>query len=888
MHPPCSSLLAFALVLGAALPAGAQSGAVPGRGPGAAVAPDKQPPAKPDDKNTVIPPVLTKFVDAPYPEEATKAGLEGNVVLQLDIDAEGKVTNATVVNPVGHGFDEAAVAAARQFLFAPATRAGKPVPARILYRYSFTLKVVEPQADPGKSKLPAGPVKNLSGVVRAGGGEVPLAGAVVTLRDAAGAEKVVTTSEDGTWSFTDLTPGQYSIKVKAPGYQALDVQERVAANEATEVVYRLTPEGELQVVIRGQRPPREVTKRTIERREIERIPGTNGDALRSLQNLPGVARPPAFAGLLIIRGSAPNDTNIFIDGTLVPIVYHFGGLSSVVPTEMLEKIDFYPGNFSTQYGRVTGGIVDVGLRSPRTDGKYHGLAQADLIDARAMLEGPIPLLKGWNFVAGVRRSWVDTWLKPVLTQAGASVTAAPVYYDYQILAETQPTKRSSFRLSFIGSDDRLELLVKDTSDQEPTFTGNFKFHTGFYRLAARYRNDLSDAVSLSSVTAWGKDSLDVGIGALFLTLDINTLSNRTEVSTKIGSGATLHTGVDMLWGPTTVEARIPAIPREGEPDPGPFATRPPLQIAQKVNVYRPAAYSELELTPYRRLKLVPGFRVDYSKDTERWDLNPRFNTRFAVVEEFPRTTLKGGMGMFSKPPEYEESIPPFGTRGLRSNRATHYSIGVEQDLLRQVEVSVEGFYKVLDQLVSSAPSADGNGTVYNNLGKGYVVGSEILLKYKPDKRFFGWLAYTLSRSVRQRAPDQPQNLFQWDQTHILTVLGSYRLGHGWEFGARFRIVSGNLTTPIVGSLYNANSGSYVPLNSMNPFSQRLPLFNQLDLRIDKKWVHADGGIFSMYLDVQNVYYAQNVEGYAYNYNFSQKSKITGLPIIPSIGIRGEF
>ena len=118
--------------------------------------------------------------------------------------------------------------------------------------------------------------------------------------------------------------------------------------------------------MQGERPPREVTRRTLERREINRIPGTSGDALRSIQNLPGVARPPGLAGLLIVRGSAPQDTAIFVDGTEVPLIYHFGGLSSVIPTELLDRIDFYPGNFSARYGRVMGGIVDVGLRSPDT------------------------------------------------------------------------------------------------------------------------------------------------------------------------------------------------------------------------------------------------------------------------------------------------------------------------------------------------------------------------------------------------------------------------------------------------------------------------------------------------------------------------------------------
>lgn len=864
-----------------------QSGAIPRGGSGAVRVPPRA--EKPAEPVPVVPPQLKRFVPATYPPEAEKQGLEGNVVLQLDIDASGKVTGATVVNPVGHGFDESAVDAARQFEFAPALRAGKPVPSRILYRYNFTLmpspsQGAEPSRDAGPAAPPA-PVKNLSGVVRVGA-EIPLAGARVILKDASGAEKTTVTAQDGSWSFMDLPQGRYTVAVEAPGYQKLAVTEQVTQGEATEVIYRLAPEGELQVVIRGKRPPREVTKRTLERREIDRIPGTSGDALRSLQNLPGVARPPAFAGLLIVRGSAPNDTAVFVEGTPIPLIYHFGGLSSAVPTELLEKIDFYPGNFSSQYGRVMGGIVDVALRSPKNDGHYHGMAQVDLIDMRAVLEGPVPLLRGWTFAAGIRRSWVDTWLKPVLTQAGASVTAAPVYYDYQLYAETKPTPRSSFRLAWLGSDDRIEILVKDTFELDPIVGGNLRSHTGFYRFVARYQNDLSDDVSLSSVTAVGKNTIEVGLGALFLNLLLYPVTNRTELSTRISKGVMVHTGVDILWASADANVRSPSPPRPGEPDPGPFASRPPLSLRTKDNGTRPAAYTEFELTPHRRVKLVPGARVDYSSEVKSWDFSPRFNARYFLVPEFPRTTLKGGVGLYHAPPQYEQSFPPFGTPTIHSNRAIHYSVGFEQDLTPQIEVSLEGFYKKLDQLVSARADETGTRT-YNNLGSGYVVGSELLLKYKPDARFFGWLAYTLSRSMRALSPDQPLRLFQWDQTHILTVLGSYRLGRGWEFGARFRLVSGNLQTPIVGSLYAANAGSYAPIYSSATFSERVPMFNQLDLRVDKRW---DFGAWrlSTYLDVQNVYYSRNVEGYNYNFDYTHQSKITGLPIIPSIGIRGEF
>src|SRR5207248_5214052 len=99
-------------------------------------------------------------------------------------------------------------------------------------------------------------------------------------------------------------------------------EEEVTLGFATQVVYRPQLEGEaVDIVVKGDRPPREVTKRELTMEEITRIPGTNGDALRALQNLPGVARPPGVAGLLIIRGSAPTDTQVLVDGTFIPLAY---------------------------------------------------------------------------------------------------------------------------------------------------------------------------------------------------------------------------------------------------------------------------------------------------------------------------------------------------------------------------------------------------------------------------------------------------------------------------------------------------------------------------------------------------------------------------------------
>ncbi len=880
------------------------SGAVPRGAAGASVVPDDKAPAPTPPVTPPVPKGITmprplNYVPPTYPPEAEKAGITGQVVLSLDIDKEGHVTKATVIEPGGHGFDEAALEAGQKLLFEPARKAdGTPFAARIKYRYGFTLtpapqSVVEKQAAEEKKTQAA-----FSGVVLASGVDAPIAGASVALTPGS---VEASTDEKGAFALKDLPPGKYTVVVKAPGYKPLTVEETLSAGEITEVKYRLGPSatgGALEVTVQGERPPREVTKRTIDQQEIERIPGTNGDALKSLQNLPGVARPPGGLGLLIVRGSAPNDTQTFIDGTQVPLIYHFFGLSSVVPTEVLQKIDFYPGNFGNQYGRVQGGIVDVGLRTPKSE--YHGLAQIDLIDARLMLEGPIPGLHGWTFLAAGRRSYFDAWLGPVLSAAGSSVTEAPVYYDYQFMVAKKPTPSSSFRVSVFGSDDALRLLLDTPSPGQPALTGDFGLHTAFQRLQIRYQNDFKNGDRLNVVVAAGQDELDFGLGSIFFDLDFRSLSGRAEYSKKLGHGVVLDGGIDMYGGYYVISAQLPPPPVPGTPPNGPFGLTGVASTQLQGGFFQPAAYLEAEITPNANTRIVPGVRLDYFNVTNQYDISPRVNGRYDIKKEFPRTTVKAGVGLYYQPPQPQEVTPPFGNTGLLSNRSVQASVGMEQEFTKQLEASVEGFYKYLDHQVISTASTTGAGVVYGNQSTGYVGGMEVLVKYKPDEHFFGWIAYTLSRSVRRDGPTLPEHLFQYDQPHILTVLGSYNFKNGWEFGARFRLISGNLTTPNVcdatsstcnlnraNALFNAATGTYVPIPISGPFSERLPLFHQLDLRVDRRWKFKTW-TFSAYLDLQNAYNQANVEGLSYNFNYTNRQYVAGLPILPVLGMRGEF
>ncbi len=96
-------------------------------------------PSVPSEPILLVPPELLEREDAVYPERALQEQLEATVGLQLTIDVEGRVTEATVIEPAGHGFDQAARLAALGFRFAPARRGQRPVQARIHYSFAFKL-----------------------------------------------------------------------------------------------------------------------------------------------------------------------------------------------------------------------------------------------------------------------------------------------------------------------------------------------------------------------------------------------------------------------------------------------------------------------------------------------------------------------------------------------------------------------------------------------------------------------------------------------------------------------------------------------------------------------------------------------------------------------------
>lgn len=851
-------------------------------------------------------PKQTKFVEADYPPEALAKNIEADVVLTLDIGANGKVTQVGIAEPAqppGMGFDEAALLAAQQFEFEPAEMNGKPIAVQIGYKYKFRLKAKAPEAaaPAGGEGAPAQgaaaapkPVVNFSGVLRERGTRLPLAGALVTVfRDEGGATKPLgfeaTADATGRFEFYDLAPGDWRVLIDPPGYYPFRTTETVRGGEGVDVTYYVEKASynPFDVTTTAERPRKEVSRTVLSAKEIDKIPGAIGDPLAVVQNLTGVARTPAFSGQIIVRGSAPRDTRVFVDGGEVPLIYHFGGLRSVIPVGVLESIEFYPGNFSPMYGRATGGIIDVQIKKLQPK-KVGGYADVSILDTGVYLEVPIGD-KAAIAVAG-RRSYLDLVLNALVPDdANVGLVTAPRYYDYQLLANYRPAPAHDLRAMFFGSDDQLKLLFNNPGAIGTEVTSNtFTSSTWFYRSMLQYRYVPSPRFENQFRISQGRSKTENRFGNLAFNLDFYTSQIRDQVRTRFTDSVALTVGADVLFEKTDYLVRLPLPPKEGQPMDNFDATKALESRADNQVWWGPAAHAELELKPLPNLLLLPGVRVDRFGRVRQTVAQPRATARWRLVDTL---TIKGGVGLFAQEPDYDETDRVFGNPALKAERAIHYSAGVEYKPRPWITLDVTGFYKTLSDLVSPAAAQpitalDTATPRYNNGGRGRVVGLEVLARHEFTRRFSGWLAYTLSRAVRTDNGSDEERLFSFDQTHILTAIGTYVLPRNWSIGGRFRLVTGNPITPYIGGTFNATNNEYDPISG-RVNSRRLGSFHQLDLRLDKRWVYRSW-MLTAYLDVQNIYNRANPEGLNYSYNFRQQKSQQGLPIIPIIGLRAEF
>ena len=704
-----------------------------------------------------------------------------------------------------------------------------------------------------------------------------------------------TTDDQGKFTIENVPAGKIQWIVNSAGYERLTLDEELDDETAADE-WRLYLEKvsymAYETTVTGRQKKRDDSTKSMKQEVFTQLPGSGGDPIKAVQNLPGVNRAGGFSSQVIIQGSAPQDTRYMIDGHEVPIIFHFGGLSSVVFPQAIDRVDYLSAGYGPEYSRAMGGLGGVWSKQPRKD-RWGGLGYVDLMNSGAMVEGPVGE-KG-SVMAGVRRSYIGQVLKQAAKRVGGdsfNLTVAPTFSDAILAYDGDVTERDHIRLLGVGSQDTMQFVLAKPIDQAPSVRGTFDLRTAFYRFIPQVTHKHSEKSTSRWSLGVGRDwnRIDIGQGYFYVTTD--AVTSRGEVERKFSEHYTSQVGFDNRYTHGKVDLSLPGMPsgRGGVSNPLSAGTYRTAHIDRTTNVF--GGYWRNEIKPWAEggWSILPNARVEYFGMTKEVLPAPRLALKYQWDDSL---FFKAASGMYYQPPTEQQTDKTYGNPNIKAPFAIHYMGGAEKDFRggssRGFIVSGEGFYRQFDKLVvSSSKTVTRDGSTvsenYNNDGNGRAYGAQTQIRLEAAP-WNGWVSYTLSKSTRWNE-GKAEEIFQYDQTHLLTVLGGVDVGRNWRLASRFRYVTGNPSTPITGAIFDSDSDSYSPIRGAI-YSTRMQPFMQFDIRIDKKWVY-NRWILSVYLDIQNVTNRKNPEAVRYSYDYSQMAVVSGLPVFPTLGLKGEF
>ncbi|MBK8164500.1 MAG: TonB-dependent receptor [bacterium] len=692
---------------------------------------------------------------------------------------------------------------------------------------------------------------------------------------------------NGQFGFRGLPTGRVSLTFPNAGFAPIALTETIRPGERVDVTVRLKRRqyNTQEIVVFGDRPEQEVTRVSLSALEVQTLPGTGGDAIRSVQALPGVARPTmADPGAVIVRGSGNYDTRFLLDGIDIPLLFHFGGVKSTYNSLGLGGVDLYPGGFGVRYGGCIGGLVEVKGRPARANG-WHTTVDAGLLDASVHAEGPLG--RGLGLMVTARRSFIGELAEAALADNDdVRLAVAPWYADAVARLDWEAHPDHRLFLTFFGARDRLSLVTPNANTGSPEVseaTDEVELDLSFSRyilgydaqLGRRVRNELraSAGRDRNSGHLLGEFRFD-GRGPVFSLRDDLAVTWRPWLVSRVGT--------DLIYSEYDYEVKLAGYPAS--------------RLTDK-EFSDLGTYAGLDLRPLPSLLVSPGVRHDYYHHLDKSRTGLRASLRWDYGEGRVLTASAGDYNQAPRPIG-QSTDPVYGNPDLPPTTARHLTLGHEWRFDRGWSLKVEGYYNTQDDVPAFADTNDVN---FLPDARARMYGLELLLRRDQRDGFRGWLACSVGRSERQFARD-PGDGINWspgtwlahdvDQPVHLEATGTWDLGRGWSFGSRLQFVTGVPVTPLLSYTagqfeFDGDTGNYVPVEGAY-LSDRVEPYVRVDLRVDWEMVRGST-VWSLYLDLQNAnYFAYNSpEGYTYNYDYSERSPY-GWIFLPSLGARVEF
>jgi len=721
-----------------------------------------------------------------------------------------------------------------------------------------------------------------------------LAGAIVNVLNT---ERITISDENGTFTIAGLPVGSYNVKVSTQGFRGiiktdvvilpkrithLDIQleqEPLQLEESVDVSASYFPKNEKE--------PNSTFNMSAE--EVRRAPGSSGDVSRMLKALPGVSNINDANSDLIVRGGSPSENGFFIDNIEIPNINHFpsfgssGGFFSAINPDFLDNVDFYTGAFSSTFGDRLSSIIDMTFREGNRN-EFDGMLNVDLMQAGAMLEGPLGKGKG-SFLFSAR-----TCIIRFLQDAGIVKIEN---FDFPQMTDSQ------LKIVYdLSSRQKLTLLnVLGIGDLN---AGGDDFNVGLNytqnTVGLNLRSIWSDRFISQTSVAYAIMKHGFNLEFEFEDDDFywNYTTNNKVFSFrntnyfefnhrhKLEFGIQFkHESFDQDWHISDyTDDTGKTIPSED-------------RITNNFGVGKSAVFFSYILSPFKKLTTSVGVRGDISSFSKKIRLSPRLSLSYQLLSGL---SLNLGYGVFyqSLPSYIFADHPEF--KDLKDPRAIHYVLGLEYRTGKGTRFTLEFYdkkYNYLpihpdypERLISDRETFSLYYPINQilNAGTGYSRGVEFLVQQKLVKKIYGLISGSYFR-CRYTDLNGVQRNRIYDNRYTMNLTLGYKPSRNWEFSVRWSIMGGTPYTPIdvAASIKEEEEIRDRTLFNMS----RYPAYNSLNVRIERR-LNFNKTSLILYIDVMNALNKENVSGYYWNPDENEVNQINQMPFFPKLGVEYRF
>lgn len=759
----------------------------------------------------------------------------------------------------------------------------------------------------------------ISGYMRDGGSGEPLISA--SIFDARSGQGAVT----NTYGFYSLTLPADSVDLTFSyiGYESQGIAFVLSGDKEQNVQL----EGAVQlatVEVTSSRQGGRIEERTqmsqmeIPVEQIKRAPALLGevDVLKTLQLLPGVQSGGEGQTGLYVRGGSPDQNLVLLDGVPVYNVSHVLGIFSVFNADAIKNVTLTKGGFPARYGGRLSSILEINMKEGNLQ-EFHGEGSLGLISSKLTLEGPIVKDKTSFLISG-RRTYADLIFRPIIRQAnrqtGEDVDVQLYFYDLNAKLQHKINDKHRLYLSgYFGAD----VFGTTVTEDEDSFGGGIDW--GNVISALRWNWQLSNKLFANTTLTYSKYNIDILAEERSVfegeeeSFSANYFSGIEDWAAKIDFDFIPSPNHYIRFGTswTNHTYRPGALSLEADFDQERFDT---LIGSQNAFAEEFALYIEDDMR-FGALKINAGvhasaFLVEgkfYSSVQPRLGLNYMLGKGIAAKASFATMTQFINLltsESFSLPTDLW--VP--STARIKPQQSWQVAAGLAKTLEGGYEISVEGYYKQMHNVVSykeGASFAFGLESDWQDKvtqGDGEAYGAELFLQKKKG-RLTGWIGYTLSWNWRQfdEINSGRRFPFRYDRRHDISIVANYDLSKkvglsaAWVYGTGNAISLNTYEYPIAG---NASWFRPVVSSGGNKNAYRMSDYHRLDVSIsfnkrrpkwERTWVL---GAYNTYFNHNPFFVIQDQETTANEDGTFTTTpvfkEISVLPLIPSVSYQFKF